>query len=244
MVWLWRGPDGVHIVNPLSQQAACGHGEKPVRPSAANADHALRDLRKGVEEAVPSLALPRLATGVGGLEGKDVKPLIEDPPGGFTIPVDVRQTYRQEYRPMTTFPHLYSVTTQGGPEGPLANSSDGGAELTSAPPVQFGGDPGFWSPEHLLTAALSGCLVLTFRAVAVAMGVQWREIRCEAEGTLDRVERRMLFTRFDVRVTLGVARGADHARALAALEKAKAGCLVSNSLGAEIVLHAAVADAD
>jgi len=145
---------------------------------------------------------------------------------------------------MNTFPHQYRVTTRGGPDGPLANSSDAGAELASAPPVQFGGEPGFWSPEHLLTAALSGCMLLTFRAVAAAMGLPWRDIHCEAEGTLDRVERRMLFTRFDVRVTLGVAPGVDHARALAALDKAKANCLVSNSLGAEIALHATVVDRD
>lgn len=37
----------------------------------------------------------------------------------------------------------------------------------AAPPQFMGGIHGVWSPEHLFTAAVSGCLMTTFLAIAV-----------------------------------------------------------------------------
>jgi O-acetyl-ADP-ribose deacetylase (regulator of RNase III) len=45
-------------------------------------------------EAFTSIALPRLATGVGGLAWEDVLPVIEERLGGLSIPVFVYATYR------------------------------------------------------------------------------------------------------------------------------------------------------
>jgi O-acetyl-ADP-ribose deacetylase (regulator of RNase III) len=49
-------------------------------------------------EKLKSVALPRLATGVGGLEWKDVKPLIEKHLGHLPIPVYVYTTFRSGVR--------------------------------------------------------------------------------------------------------------------------------------------------
>jgi O-acetyl-ADP-ribose deacetylase (regulator of RNase III) len=57
-------------------------------------NHCLRDLRKLVEdEGVGSLALPRLATGVGGLDWSDVQPLLETHLATLAIPVIVYARY-------------------------------------------------------------------------------------------------------------------------------------------------------
>jgi O-acetyl-ADP-ribose deacetylase (regulator of RNase III) len=45
------------------------------------------------KEGFTSLALPRLATGVGGLDWSDVQPLVEQRLGGLDIPVFVYTTY-------------------------------------------------------------------------------------------------------------------------------------------------------
>ena len=45
-------------------------------------------------EKLTSLALPRLATGVGGLEWGDVKPLMEKHLGSLSIPVYVYEDYK------------------------------------------------------------------------------------------------------------------------------------------------------
>jgi O-acetyl-ADP-ribose deacetylase (regulator of RNase III) len=55
----------------------------------------LRALKKIVEkEGFNSLALPRLATGVGGLDWEQVKPLIESQLGDLDIPIYVYTVYQ------------------------------------------------------------------------------------------------------------------------------------------------------
>jgi O-acetyl-ADP-ribose deacetylase (regulator of RNase III) len=76
--WIWSGVGGIRIVNLLTQEGGYEHGSKPQKASATSVNHALRALRKIiVDEQLPSIALPRLATGVGGLAWRDVRPLIE-----------------------------------------------------------------------------------------------------------------------------------------------------------------------
>jgi O-acetyl-ADP-ribose deacetylase (regulator of RNase III) len=94
-LWTWAGADGVRIVNLLTQEAAPAHHAHPGKATTAHVNHALRDLARLVEtEKIASLALPRLATGVGGLEWNEVRPLIEKQLGSLTIPVSVYETYK------------------------------------------------------------------------------------------------------------------------------------------------------
>lgn len=68
-IWYWGGAEGPAIVNLMVQEAAYGHGEKPGKATLEHVHHALKALVKLVAaEGITSLALPRLATGVGGLE--------------------------------------------------------------------------------------------------------------------------------------------------------------------------------
>jgi len=77
--WLWGGVGGVRIVNLLTQDGGYGHGARPGKASTANVNHALRALKKIVEkEGFTSVALPALATGVGGLTWDEVLPLIKN----------------------------------------------------------------------------------------------------------------------------------------------------------------------
>lgn len=86
--WIWSGPGGKRIVNLMTQEAAYGHGEKPGRATLENVNHTLRELKKLIEhEKLNSIALPRLATGVGGLKWDDVKPLIQKHLGDVNIPI-------------------------------------------------------------------------------------------------------------------------------------------------------------
>jgi O-acetyl-ADP-ribose deacetylase (regulator of RNase III) len=93
-IWVWSGSDGRRIVNLMTQAAAYGHGEKPGAATLESVNHALRALAKlAATEKLASLALPKLATGVGGLEWRDVKPLIEHHLGGLGIPVYVYSVF-------------------------------------------------------------------------------------------------------------------------------------------------------
>lgn len=141
---------------------------------------------------------------------------------------------------MQDLPHQYTVISRAGVDGEIALASEGLPELASAPPREFGGAGDRWSPETLLVAAVADCYALSFRAVARASRVEWVALECEVEGTLDRLERVMQFTRFVVRATLRIRAGTDIERARRALEKAEQACLISNSLKADKRLEARI----
>jgi len=88
--WMWGGTDGVRIVNLITQEGGYGSGTQPGKATEANVNHALRSLKKIIaKENLSSIALPRLATGVGGLDWEHVTPLIENHLGDLDIPVYV-----------------------------------------------------------------------------------------------------------------------------------------------------------
>ncbi|MBL4820625.1 MAG: macro domain-containing protein [Gammaproteobacteria bacterium] len=87
--WIWGGAGNVRIINLITQEGGF-KGEKPGKASVSNVNHALRSLKKIIQkEGYSSIALPRLATGVGGLDWADVKPLIESQLGDLEIQVYV-----------------------------------------------------------------------------------------------------------------------------------------------------------
>ena len=64
--WLWSGTQGVRVINLITQEGGYAHGSKPGKATVGSVNHALRALKKLiVEEQIASVALPRLATGVG-----------------------------------------------------------------------------------------------------------------------------------------------------------------------------------
>ena len=121
--------------------------------------------------------------------------------------------------------------------------SAGLATLESEGPKEFDGPGDRWSPETLLTAAIVDCFVLSFRAVASAARFEWNSLECQADGTLDRIERVTQFTSFTVRASLVLPVGADTERARKLLEKAEEICLISNSLKAQTHLEIEITSA-
>ncbi len=93
-LWTWGGVGGVRIFNLLTQNGSFDHGAKTGPATVANVNHCLRRLRHELQhEKIRSLALPRLATGVGGLDWNDVRPLIQTHLGDLGIPIYVYATY-------------------------------------------------------------------------------------------------------------------------------------------------------
>ncbi|MBK7043246.1 MAG: macro domain-containing protein [Rhodanobacteraceae bacterium] len=93
-VWTWGGVDGVRMIALFTQEAAYDHGSKPGKATTAHVNHALKALAAEVrKEGFKSLAVPRFATGVGGLDWNDVKPLVEHHLADLDIPVYVYEHY-------------------------------------------------------------------------------------------------------------------------------------------------------
>ena len=134
---------------------------------------------------------------------------------------------------MHPFPHRYVVNAAVRPDGDMPLSTDGVRIIESAPPKEFDGPGNQWSPEGLLTAAVAGCFVLSFRAIAAASKYAWTSLDARTQGTLDRIDGKMRFTRFDTHAKLHVPEGSDTERAKKLLEKAETACLVANSLSSD-----------
>lgn len=95
-LWTWAGADGRRVVNLMTQEGVDGHhGGKPGKATLPNVRHALKALRAAVAaEGLTSLALPRLATGVGGLHWDDVRPIVYEHLADAGIPVYVYTHWR------------------------------------------------------------------------------------------------------------------------------------------------------
>ena len=144
---------------------------------------------------------------------------------------------------MHPYPHLYTVQSSAQAAGDVTLGSAGLPDLASAPPPEFDGPGGRWSPEHLLVAAVADCIILSFRGVARANKFEWHSLECSVEGTLDKVEGKTKFTRMAARATLRVPAGTDAAKAKQLLERAEHVCLISNSLVAERSIESTIVHA-
>lgn len=97
-IWSWGGAGstgGQRIVALFTQEGAYDHGARPGKASLAHVNHALKALAAACrQEGWKRIALPRLATGVGGLDWADVKPLIEKHLGELDAEVEVIEVFR------------------------------------------------------------------------------------------------------------------------------------------------------
>lgn len=100
-LWTWSGVaepgrPPVRVASLFTQDAPTHRGEHPARARPEHVNHALHALAKLVPaEKMRSLALPRLATGVGGLAWPDVEPVVKATLGTCGVPVFVYTTYHK-----------------------------------------------------------------------------------------------------------------------------------------------------
>jgi len=109
--------------------------------------------------------------------------------------------------------------------------------INFAAPPEFGGEPGLWTPEHLLLAAVSTCFTATFRAIAEFSKLEFGGLELNTHGEVAKQEGGLRFTRILLKPVLTIHDEKDRERAGRLLEKAERVCLVSRSLACTIVLE-------
>jgi peroxiredoxin-like protein len=112
--------------------------------------------------------------------------------------------------------------------------ADGLPPLEISAPPEFSGQPGIWTPEHLLVAATASCLLTTYLAIAALSKLETLAWRMRAYGRLEKVPGEgYRFTEITLAPEIEVA-AEDVERAEKVLAKAEKGCFISNSLRAKV----------
>jgi osmotically inducible protein OsmC len=91
------------------------------------------------------------------------------------------------------------------------------------------------NPEELIAAAHAGCFTMALTAELGKNGITPKRLATEAKLTLDRIDGKPTITKVELSLVAEVP-GADRAAVQAAADGAKAGCVVSRLLNAEVTL--------
>jgi peroxiredoxin-like protein len=109
----------------------------------------------------------------------------------------------------------------------------------SAPP-EFLGEPGRWTPEHFLVAAVASCFVSTFSGMAEKSRLEFASFNMDAEGVLGNEDGIWRFTEIKLRPVVASLNEEDRDRIIRLLGKAEKSCLIARSLQCKVVLFPAV----
>jgi peroxiredoxin-like protein len=106
----------------------------------------------------------------------------------------------------------------------------------ATPPEFPKGVEGVWSPEHFFTAAVNGCFMTTFLAVAENSGLAFRTFHCHAEGRLEKQDGKYQMTEIILKPVLVLEDAEQKEKAERILHKSEAACLISNSIKSKVTL--------
>ncbi|MGE4130956.1 MAG: macro domain-containing protein [Bdellovibrionales bacterium] len=98
-LWSWKGAGSAMIINLFTQEHPPTQGGTPGRAQVSYVNSTLKELVKEIEnQKVKSVAITKLATGVGGLPWTEVKPLIEHHLSALGIPVYVYEEFHKDQK--------------------------------------------------------------------------------------------------------------------------------------------------
>jgi organic hydroperoxide reductase OsmC/OhrA len=98
-------------------------------------------------------------------------------------------------------------------------------------PPEFKGREGQWTPEHLFVASINTCFMLTFLAIAENSKLPLVSFSSTAKGKLEKVPGAAYqITEVVIKPGIVIASVEDLGQIAGLLEKAKANCLISNSI--------------
>ena len=110
-------------------------------------------------------------------------------------------------------------------------------KIDVATPPQFPkGLEGVWSPEHFFTAAVNGCFMTTFLAIAENSKLAFTSFHCTADGKLEKVNGKYLMTEVVLKPILVIESESDREKAERILQKSETACLISNSIKSKVSL--------
>jgi peroxiredoxin-like protein len=114
------------------------------------------------------------------------------------------------------------------------HGGNGNCIEVATPPEFPGGVAGVWSPEHLLTGAVSSCFMTTFLALAEKSKLEFTSFSCHAEGKLDVLNGQLQITEVVLVPSICLDSADDQDKALRILEKTERLCPITHALKAAV----------
>lgn len=130
------------------------------------------------------------------------------------------------------FVYTNSLRWQSEKRGLL--SSFGKPDIEIATPPEFKGHVGIWSPEDLFVASANCCIMTTFLHYAQKENLEIIGYQSQAEGVLESIEGRLIFSVIKVRPLVFVKQDLDIQKVKEIIGLSEKNCLISNSLKCEI----------
>jgi organic hydroperoxide reductase OsmC/OhrA len=122
-----------------------------------------------------------------------------------------------------------TATWDGGGKGRVSADEISPTIHFSTPP-EFHGDPGYWTPEHFLLAAVASSYMRTFHVLAEMSALEFLGIGLLTEGKMGLPEGNMRFTEIVLKPILTIASNQDRASADHLLAKALQECRIVRCL--------------
>nr|MBC7612862.1 OsmC family protein [Pseudopedobacter sp.] len=120
---------------------------------------------------------------------------------------------------------------------PELNEKNGICIEVATPPEFSKGIAGIWSPEHLFVAAISGCLMTTFLAIAENSTLEFASFSCSAKGKLEMVEGKLMMSEILLKPKVVIHDELLRDKAIRIVKKAEDACLIAHSVKSKIILE-------
>jgi peroxiredoxin-like protein len=137
--------------------------------------------------------------------------------------------------------HEYRISAFGaGGRNGVVHAEGVLSSISFSAPPEFLGEPGRWTPEHFLVAAVASCFVSTFSGIAEKSRLKFASFNLDAEGVLGNEDGIWRFIEINLRPVVTVLEEEDRDKAIRLLGKAEKSCLIARSLQFKVVLLPAV----
>lgn len=131
----------------------------------------------------------------------------------------------------------WNIARKGIMCSPELNQEKENCIEVATPPEFPKGIPGIWSPEHLLTAAVSSCLMTTFLAVAENSKLFFTSFSCKSKGKLEQIDGKFMISEIILEPLVTITEEKDREKTEKVLQKSEAACLISHSVKSKITMN-------
>jgi len=129
---------------------------------------------------------------------------------------------------------IYRTTVAWTEEKKGILCSSGKPTIEVATPPEFKGHEGMWTPEELFVASVNICIKTTFLYYAQRDGFEFLSYDSDAEGVLERVENKFMFSEIKIRPKITVASDDQIKKAKELIGLSEKNCLISNSIKSKV----------